>query len=126
MFLEGERRKTFINASICCSHRHYNDIAQRRILGYLAHIHCFCVARITSGRDGSVCWYNRPSRLPHMHWHSASIGLAFTKAAKMESKTLLAYAFIVALVGGGLWLTGRVIARRRAYKIRQKGRGKRK
>lgn len=44
----------------------------------------------------------------------------------MESKTLLAYALIVALVGGGLWLTGRVIAQGRAYKMRQKGRGKRK
>ena len=42
----------------------------------------------------------------------------------MNEKSMLAYALIALLVGTGLWLTLRFLAKRRAIKHRLKGRGK--
>ena len=43
------------------------------------------------------------------------------EAANLDGKTLLAYALIAALVGSGVWLTVRIIAKRRLKKLRARG-----
>lgn len=40
----------------------------------------------------------------------------------MDGRILLAYALIAVLGASGIWLTARFLKRRRAFKIRQKGR----